>query len=96
MLHLSVVNEHYHKFYQRFHSQRLFILSSMGVHVYGSYIEDTLERMSDVAKPKSPIFTWSLESKKMLTGFKSRCIIPYRRKKFFQWDGSQNYLRICQ
>lgn len=29
-----------------------------------------------VAKPKSPIFTWSLESKKIFTGFRSRCIMP--------------------
>lgn len=33
-----------------------------------------------VAKPKSPIFTWSSESKKMLTGFKSRWIIPWQKR----------------
>ena len=30
-----------------------------------------------VARPKSPIFTWSFESRKMLTGFRSLWIIPW-------------------
>lgn len=42
----------------------------------------TVKARWSVAKPKSPIFTWSSESKKMLTGFKSRWIIPWWKRKY--------------
>lgn len=46
----------------------------------------TLLMMLVVARPKSPILTWSLESKNMFTGFKSLWIIPCGSKKGFHTE----------
>ena len=43
-----------------------------------------------VARPKSPIFTWSCESRKMLTGFKSLWIIPWWKRNGKRWAWSWN------
>lgn len=39
-------------------------------------IQNYLERILVVASPKSPILTWSFESRKIFTGFRSRWIMP--------------------
>jgi len=39
-------------------------------------VQNYLERILVVASPKSPILTWSFESRKIFTGFRSRWIMP--------------------
>jgi len=39
-------------------------------------VQNYLEKILVVASPKSPILTWSFESRKIFTGFRSRWIMP--------------------
>ena len=55
----------------------------------------TLLMILVVARPKSPILTWSLESKNMLTGFRSLWIIPFEKNQIFWHSDIHTSTCVC-